>query len=85
MSPFLVGLLTLDCNCKAPWHSLCAVLLADPLAGGAQPTCGTTGNQLLDYYGYTINTAILIAAMLAAYIIFHLGSYLSLSRLYKKR
>lgn len=60
-------------------------VIADPLSGGAQPTCGTTGDQLLDYYGYTIPLAVLIGAMLAAYAIFHVGSYLSLSRLYKKR
>lgn len=60
-------------------------LIADPLSGGAQPICGTTGDQLLDYYGYTIQIGILIAAMIAAYLIFHIGSYLSLSRLYKKR
>ena len=40
---------------------------------------------MLDYYGYTINTGVLAAALVAAYFILHIGSYLALSRLHRPR
>jgi len=58
---------------------------SDLIGGGPQSTCTTTGEDLLGYYGYTIGMGVLIAALLVTYALFHIGSYLSLSRLYKKR
>lgn len=51
--------------------------------GPQHTTCITQGNSLLDYYGYTVDTGVLIAALATAFILLHLGSYLALSRLHK--
>ena len=53
--------------------------------GSQQSSCVARGETVLDYYGYTINTGVLIAALATAYIISHIGSYLALSRVHKAR
>lgn len=60
-------------------------LVAPGIAGTEQNACITQGETVLDYYGYTINTGILIAALATAYLISHIGSYLALSKVHRAR
>ena len=62
-----------------------ATALTDPLSAGPSTNCSTTGNELLDYYGYNLAMGTIVGALIGFYVIFHIGSYLSLSYLYKKR
>ena len=45
--------------------------------------CGETGNELLEYYGYSLSIGAVIGVLLGFYCLFHIGSYLALSRLYR--
>lgn len=59
---------------------------AGPSHGGASKvSCESTGEGLLDYWGYHLALWEIFLILLAFYIFFHVVSYLALSRLYRQR
>lgn len=54
-------------------------------SGGLTPHCNTTGDDLLDFWGYKLSIGTCVGILLAFYVIFHIGSYLALSKLYKQK
>lgn len=54
-------------------------------SGGLTPRCNTTGDDLLDFWGYKLGVAECVGILLAFYVVFHIGSYLALSKLYKQK
>ncbi|EIE27766.1 hypothetical protein COCSUDRAFT_45983 [Coccomyxa subellipsoidea C-169] len=54
-------------------------------SGGLTPQCNTTGDDLLDFWGYKLSIGTCVGILLAFYVIFHIGSYLALSKLYKQK
>lgn len=60
-------------------------ITAQPIPGGANLACQTSGESLLDYWGYGLTVAEVAVILLAFYLIFHVASYLALSRLYRQR
>lgn len=58
---------------------------AQPMPGGTNLACATTGESLLDYWGYGLTIAEVVGILVAFYAVFHLASYLALSRLYRQR
>ena len=93
--PFCFVSMDLSCFCLCVQSALCFLsksdspndlaVSADPIIGARTSDCVTKGQDMLDYYGYTINTGVLVAALIAAYFILHIGSYLALSRLHRPR
>lgn len=53
--------------------------------GGLTPKCGTTGEQLLDFWDYKLSVPQCIGILFAFYAVFHVGSYLALSKLYRQK
>ncbi len=53
--------------------------------GGLTPKCGTSGEQLLDFWDYKLSVGQCIGILFAFYAIFHVGSYLALSKLYRQK
>lgn len=53
--------------------------------GGLTPKCGTSGEQLLDFWDYKLNVGECIGILFAFYVVFHVGSYLALSKLYRQK
>ncbi len=54
-------------------------------SGGLTPHCDTTGDNLLDFWGYHLSVGTCIGILMAFYVLFHVGSYLALSKLYKQK
>ena len=54
-------------------------------SGGLTPRCDTTGDALLDFWGYHLSVGTCIGILMAFYVAFHVGSYLALSKLYKQK
>lgn len=54
-------------------------------SGGLTPHCNTTGDDLLDFWGYKLSIGTCVGILCAFYVVFHIGSYLALSKLYKQK
>ena len=54
-------------------------------SGGLTPHCNTTGDDLLDFWGYHLSVGTCIGILMCFYVAFHVGSYLALSKLYKQK
>ena len=54
-------------------------------SGGLTPRCSTTGDDLLSFWGYHLSVVQCVGILLGFYMVFHLGSYLALSKLYKQK
>ncbi len=54
-------------------------------SGGLTPHCNTTGDDLLEFWGYHLSIRECIGILLCFYVAFHVGSYLALSKLYKQK
>lgn len=48
-------------------------------------SCESTGEGLLDYWGYHLALWEVFLILLSFYVFFHIVSYLALSRLYRQR
>ena len=55
------------------------------IAGGQVLACATSGEGVLNYWGYTLSVGAVCGILLAFYAVFHIASYLALSRLYRQR
>jgi ATP-binding cassette, subfamily G (WHITE), member 2 len=54
-------------------------------AGGMLPECDTTGDSLLAFWGYRFSIGEVIGFLTMFYVLFHIGSYLALSKLYRQK
>ncbi|BDA42962.1 ABC transporter G family member 22 [Coccomyxa sp. Obi] len=54
-------------------------------SGGLTPHCNTTGDDLLDFWGYKLSIGTCVGILVAFYVVFHVGSYFALSKLYKQK
>lgn len=69
------------CACSGPTDAEVVQIAS----GGLTPKCSTTGDDLLNFWGYHLSVAECVGILLAFYVVFHLGSYLALSKLYKQK
>lgn len=44
-----------------------------------------TGDQAIEFWGFDMRPGKVIGVLLAFYVVFHIGSYLALSKLYKQK
>lgn len=54
-------------------------------SGGLLPECDTSGDSLLEFWGYNFTILEVIGILALFYTVFHIGSYLALSKLYRQR
>ncbi len=54
-------------------------------SGGLLPECDTSGDSLLVFWGYNLSVPEVIGILSLFYVVFHIGSYLALSKLYRQR